>query len=59
MKPECSNCLNHSVQCVYGPSSKDAQSAVATTRKTPRARAELPGINTFKIQLVESGVSAA
>ncbi|PYH87227.1 hypothetical protein BO82DRAFT_388241 [Aspergillus uvarum CBS 121591] len=53
MKPECSNCLNHSVQCVYGPSLKDAHSATATTRKNPRARAELPGINNFKIQFVE------
>ncbi|RAH66142.1 Zn(II)2Cys6 transcription factor domain-containing protein [Aspergillus aculeatinus CBS 121060] len=53
MKPECSNCLNHSVQCVYGPSPKDAQPAVANTRKPSRARAELPGINTFKVQFVE------
>ncbi|OJK00353.1 hypothetical protein ASPACDRAFT_1855928 [Aspergillus aculeatus ATCC 16872] len=53
MKPECSNCLNHSVQCMYGPSLKDAQPAVANTRKTSRARAEPPGINTFKIQFVE------
>ncbi|KAB8277208.1 hypothetical protein BDV30DRAFT_223783 [Aspergillus minisclerotigenes] len=51
-KPECSNCLNHSVQCVYASPVSSSQKADAATQR--RAKSTSSVKTSFKLQFVDS-----